>query len=192
MLTQGCLQRHFVRVEISAAAKFGVPTILVQETDPRHGSVPLLEHRNDCPAGAVREHLFGEQAHKVILWYRMLHYKFTGVRQIVQQLLAVDSSSLSDMVFPGELAQRAVKLPPLDNVRSKHFYLLDCAPWCAKLKHILESGLPGLVVVLAEPGTFAKPISKIKAENHWGTLRGNMVRRASVAIQNLVKQVGRL
>jgi hypothetical protein len=191
-LTQGCLRRHFVRLEVNAAAKFGVPTILVQETDPRHGSVPMLEHRNDCPAGRAREHLFGEQAHKVILWYRTLHYKFTGIRQIVQQLLAVDSSSLSDMVFPGEVAQRVIKLPPLDNGRSKHFYLLDYAPWCAKLKHTLESGLPGLVVELAEPGTFVKSISKIKAGKHWGTLRGNMVRRASVAIQNLVKQVGRL
>jgi hypothetical protein len=185
MLTQGCLQRHFVRLEINAAAKFGIPTIMVQETDPRHGSVPLLEHHNDCPAGATREHLFGEQAHEVILWYRALHYKFTGARQIAQQLLAVDSASLPDIVFPGEVAQRTVKLPPLDNVRSKHFYLLACAPWCAKLKHTLESGLPELVIELAEPGTFVKKQSIKKGAEK---VRNNMVRRASAVMQNIYLQ----
>jgi hypothetical protein len=136
----------------------------------------------------VREHLFGEQAYEVVLWYRTLHYKFTGARQIVQQLLAVDSSSLSDMVFPGELAERAVKLPPLDNVRSKHFYLLDCAPWCAKLKHTLESGLPGLVIELGKPGAFVKKqglkTSK-STRNLMHQVRNNMARRASAVMHNL-------
>jgi hypothetical protein len=64
-LTQGCLRRHFVRLEVSAAAKFGAQAIMVQETDPRHGSVPLSEHRDDCPESA-RAHLFGAQAHHAL------------------------------------------------------------------------------------------------------------------------------
>jgi hypothetical protein len=180
-----------VRLEVSAAAKFGVQAIMVQETDPRHGSVPLSEHRDDCPESA-RAHLFGPHAYSAILWYREAHYKYTGVRQIVQQLLAVDPGCVTHMVFPGELSQRPLKLPPVDHVRAKHFWLPAFAPWCAQLKDTLEKGMPGLVVELAEPGTFVKSISKIKAGNRWGNLRGNTVRRASVAMQNLVKQVGGL
>jgi hypothetical protein len=193
-LTQGCLRRHFVRLEVIAATKFGVQAIMVQETDPRHGSVPLSEHRDDCPESA-REHLFGAQAHASILWYREKNYKFTGVRQIVQQLLAVDPGCVNHMVFPGELSERPLKLPPVDHARAKHFWLPAFAPWCAQLKDTLEKGMPGLVVELAEPGSFVKSISKIKAGNRWGKLRGstrNVARRASVAMQNFVRQVGRL
>jgi hypothetical protein len=192
-LTQGCLQRHFVRLEVTAAAKLGVQTIVVQETDPRHGSVSLARHHEDCPEGA-REHLFGAEAHDVILWYRANYYKPTGIRQIVQQLLVTDHGSLPGVVIPGEISQRAVKLPPVDDIRAIHFWLPNCAPWCTQLKHTLEAGLPGLVIGLSEPGAFAKVM--ITKNNAAKARRescvsggGHALRRASLAMQNLFRQV---
>ena len=67
-LTKGCLQRHFVRLEIKSAVQKKIKMIVVQETDTRHGSAPMAQHREDCPE-AESEALF-ESKHREIVWIR--------------------------------------------------------------------------------------------------------------------------
>jgi hypothetical protein len=67
-LTKGCLRRHFVRLEIKSAVQNKIKTIVVQETDTRHGSAPMAQHREDCPE-AESEALF-ESKHREIVWIR--------------------------------------------------------------------------------------------------------------------------
>ena len=67
-LTKGCLRRHFVRLEIKSAVQNKIKMIAVQETDARHGSAPMAQHREDCPEAASGA-LFASK-HREIVWIR--------------------------------------------------------------------------------------------------------------------------
>ena len=150
-LTTGCLRRFFVRLEVSSAAVNGVKTILVQETDDRHGSTPIKDHRDDCPDDA-REAVF-DSGCKEILWIRAAHYKLVSIKQIIQRMLVSDSEALPALLLPGEISLRQVTVP---TTRAIHFWVPDFAPWCSELEARLQEALPGLVVNRAKPGAFAR------------------------------------
>jgi hypothetical protein len=150
-LTTGCLRRFFVRLEVSSAAVNGVKTILVQETDDRHGSTPIKDHRDDCPDDA-REAVF-DSGRKEILWIRAAHYKLVSIKQIVQRILVSDSEALPALLLPGEVSLRKVTVP---TTRAIHFWVPDFAPWCSELEARLQEAQPGLVVNRAKPGAFAR------------------------------------
>jgi hypothetical protein len=152
-LTTGCLQRHFVRLEVSTAANNGVKTILVQETDDRHGSTPLKKHRSDCPDDA-REAVF-DSGHKAVLWIRAAHFKLISIKQIVQRMIVSDSDALPELVLPGEISLCEVALTPIHHKSAHHFWLPDCAPWCLRLEACLLGALPNLSVRRAAAGSFA-------------------------------------
>jgi hypothetical protein len=152
-LTTGCLRRYFVRLEVSSAANNDVKTILVRETDDRHGCTPLKEHRSDCPDDA-RQAVF-DSGRKEILWIRAAHYKLVSIKQIVQRMLVNDSDVLPELVLPGEVSLRTVVLPSVNTEDTCHFWLPDCAPWCSRLKTSLQEALPGLSVRQEATGEFA-------------------------------------
>ena len=152
-LTTGCLQRYFVRLEISAAANNGIKTILVQETDDRHGCTPVKQHRGDCPDDA-REAVF-DSGREAVLWIRAAHYKLVSIKQIVQRMIVSDSDALPKLVLPGEISLCEVALTPVETKSACHFWLPDCAPWCSRLEACLRKALPNLSVRRAATGSFA-------------------------------------
>ena len=152
-LTTGCLQRYFVRLEVSSAANNGVKTILVQETDDRHGCTPVKQHRDDCP-DAAREAVF-DSGREAVLWIRAAHYKLVSVKQIVQRMIVSDSDALPKLVLPGEISLCEVALIPVETKSACHFWLPDCAPWCSRLEACLRKALPNLSVRRAATGSFA-------------------------------------
>jgi hypothetical protein len=162
-LTTGCLRRYFVRLEIETAAKFGVTTILVQETDDRHGHTEISVHRDDCPDSA-REAIF-DTAHKQILWFRALHYKRVAIKQIVMRMI-VDAVELPKIYLPHEIERQVLQLPELEKCGCKfHFWLPDCDTWCSQLATCLQDVLPGISIHRAPTGQFALHASKSSADN---------------------------
>jgi hypothetical protein len=157
-LTKGCLRRFFVRLEISAAARNGVKTILVQETDERHGCTPLKEHRSDCPDDA-RKAVFDSQREE-ILWIRAAHYKLVGIKQIVQRMLVDDSEVLPGLILPGEITLQPVTPPSIDTKTMYHFWLPDVFPWCSQLEACLQGPQVGLTVKRAAPGSFESALEE--------------------------------
>jgi hypothetical protein len=139
-LTTGCLQRYFVRLEVSAAANNGIKTILVQETDDRHGCTSVNQHRSDCPDDA-REAVF-DSGREAVLWIRAAHYKLVSVKQIVQRMIVSDSDVLPKLMLPGEISLCEVALTPVETKSACHFWLPDCAPWCSRLEACLRKALP--------------------------------------------------
>jgi hypothetical protein len=109
-LTTGCLQRYFVRLEVSSAANNGIKTILVQETDDRHGCTPVQQHRSDCPDDA-REAVF-DSGREAILWIRAAHYKLVSVKQIVQRMIVSDSDALPELVRLVRATWRSLRSKP--------------------------------------------------------------------------------
>jgi hypothetical protein len=157
-LTTGCLQRYFVRLEVTAAADNGVKMILVQETDDRHGHAAVEKHRSECPE-AAKKTIF-DSRHKEILWIRAAHYKLVSIKQIVQRMLVDDTAeTLPELLLPGEITLQKVELPAVgsseDAKATCHIWLPECAPWCSRLEACLQEGVPGLVVKRASPGSFA-------------------------------------
>jgi hypothetical protein len=162
-LTTGCLRRYFVRLEIETAAKFGVKTILVQETDDRHGHTEISVHRDDCPDSA-REAIF-DSAYKQILWFRALHYKRVAIKQIVQRMI-VDVVELPEIYLPCEIERQILQLPELEKRGRKfHFWLPNCDTWCSQLATCLQDALPGISIHRAPTGQFALHASKSSADN---------------------------
>jgi hypothetical protein len=168
-LTTGCLRRFFVRLEVSSAAVNGVKTILVQETDERHGSTPIAIHRDDCPDDA-REALFDTAEHKEILWNRAAHYKLVCIKQIVQRMLVSDSEILPELMLPGEISLREVVVPATS---AYHFWIPDFAPWCSQLEARLQEALPGLAVQRKQPGEFARAHANEEDHETLGPGRGS-------------------
>jgi hypothetical protein len=154
-LTEGCLRRHFIRLEIETAVKSAIKLIIVQETDCRHGSAPMSRHREDC-AEAVRGALFDDAEHKEIAWIRARHFKPVSIKQIVQRMLVAQGAECPEIQLSGELARCGVRLPPLSlSLGEHHFWLANSDNWCTKLSLCLQESMPGLEVRLEEPGTLA-------------------------------------
>jgi hypothetical protein len=162
-LTTGCLRRYFVRLEIETAAKFGVKTILVQETDDRHGHTDIAVHRDDCPDSA-REAIF-DTAHRQILWFRALHYKRVAIKQIAQRMI-VDVVELPEIYLPYEIERQVLQLPELEKRGRKfHFWLPDYDTWCSQLATCLQDALSGISIHRAPTGQFALHASESSADN---------------------------
>jgi hypothetical protein len=154
-LTEGCLRRHFIRLEIEAAVEGEIKVIVVQETDDRHGSSPISRHREDCTE-TMRGALFDDMTHKEIAWIRARHFKIVSIKQIVQRMLVAQGSECPELQLPGELARCGVRLPPLSpSLGEHHFWLANSDSWCLKLSSCLQESMPELRVRLAEPGTLA-------------------------------------
>jgi hypothetical protein len=189
-LTKGCLQRHFVRLEISAAVDGGVKMIAVQETDTRHGSVPIAEHQADCP-DIARQRLF-EENHKEIWWIRTLNFRQVSVRQIIQRMLVTDAVVLPELLIPGEFSTRDVRLPALrpvsesvDGTTDVHFWLPKVDSWCEEIASCLQEVLPGLAVKVADPGQLAH----IHAKTHAVQARGGGIKRLRTVTRRYLAEV---
>lgn len=83
MLTDGYFSSKNCRREVRAALRRGLPLILVHDTDPSHGGLPLEALRMQCPQ-SKRDEIFSSP---IIEWHRMKEFQLVSLRLIGEHLI---------------------------------------------------------------------------------------------------------
>jgi hypothetical protein len=119
------------------------------------------------------------------LSFRATHYKLIAVKQIVQQMLIASCTvdELPELLLPGEITLIKMKLPPVGNNLpfNYHFWLPDCAPWCASIQAHMQASVPGLSVKRAPPGEFARGLQTVGDGDDINNVRRR--RRSSIMLE---------
>mmetsp|Transcript_28041 Transcript_28041/g.94170 ORF Transcript_28041/g.94170 Transcript_28041/m.94170 type:complete len:1051 (+) Transcript_28041:106-3258(+) len=112
MRSRNCLR------ELRAAVERKRPLILLLETDPSHGGVPLDVHRAECP-DELREHVF---AAPLVTWHRLRPFQMCSMRLLIAELLRAWKAAGADqpIFLPGDLLRSPP--PPLATRKEFHVY----------------------------------------------------------------------
>ena len=94
------------------------PLILLLETDPSHGGVPLDVHRAECP-DELREHVF---AAPLVTWHRLRPFQMCSMKLLIVELLRAWKAAGADqpIFLPGDLLRSPP--PPLATRKEFHVY----------------------------------------------------------------------
>ena len=125
-------------VELRAAVDQDVPILLVLETDPTHGGVPLEVHREACPdelAAAVFRH-------PPIPWHRLRDFQTVSLRLLIERLLTAWRVPGADraIFIPSDRLLRPT--PRLVTKRPYHFYHSPHNPGVELIVDMLEQAAP--------------------------------------------------
>jgi len=112
MRSRNCLR------ELRAAVERKRPLILLLETDPSHGGVPLDVHRAECP-DELREHVF---AAPLVTWHRLRPFQMCSMKLLIVELLRAWKAAGADqpIFLPGDLLRSPP--PPLATRKEFHVY----------------------------------------------------------------------
>lgn len=124
-------------VELRAAVRLGKPIILVLETNPSHGGVPLDVHRRACPE-ELASVVF---AAPTIPWHRLRDFQICTMRLLVVELLRAWQIPGADrpVFIPREKLRQP--LPRLQTKKAFHLSHSDNNPGAAEIVAKMEAAV---------------------------------------------------